>query len=283
MNPALMYAVCASFLFALMNAAAKYLSSHMTVPEIVFYRGVIGIALTLSIMRWKKIPFEVKNWPLLVSRGLFGGASLLLAFMAISSIALTEASFLAHLSPLFTVCLGTLVLKEAMPRGFSPLLITACAGALLVASPWQASIHAYYAGIGVVGAFLASSASLAIRRLSVDHNNYTIMLGFLAAATVLPIPFVNWSEQNIPNFKTLVAVLLLGSVSFLGQYCLTQAYRLERAGVVAMTRYVGVLFHLILGYLVWRELPSLAGVVGGLMILIASFRLSRLLQRKTEI
>lgn len=281
LKPALLYAVTASFLFALMNAAAKFLSSHLTVPEVVFYRGLIGVALTVWIMRRNRIPFKVKNWPLLVSRGVFGGVSLLMAFLAISSIALAEASFLAHLSPLFTVCLGFIILQERMPQGFTPLFLLSCLGALLVAAPWKAELHSFYATVGVLGAILASSASLAIRQLSKDHNNYTIMLGFLGVATVLPIPFIDWTRFSIPKGWAAVVTIFLGTVSFLAQYCLTQAYRLEKAGLVATARYVGILFNIFLGYLIWREVPDWSSFLGGSLILVSCLALPRL-SRETE-
>lgn len=276
MNPALLYAVTASFLFALMNAAAKFLAEYMTVPEVVFYRGVIGVLLTVFIMRRTRVPFKVENWPLLVSRGLFGGASLLMAFLAISSLALAEASFLAHLSPLFTVCLGFLVLKERMPQGFAPLFILSCLGALLVAAPWKAQLHTFYAAVGVLGAILASSASLAIRQLSKDHNNYTIMLGFLGVASLLPIPFIDWTRFTVPTGTAALVTAFLGTVSFVAQYCLTQAYRLEKAGLVATTRYVGILFNIILGYALWSEIPDSSSFLGGLLILIGCLALPKL-------
>ena len=282
MNPAILYAVAASFLFALMNASAKFLSTSMSVPEVVFYRGVLGVILTILIMRRNKAPFEVRNWPLLISRGLFGGASLLMAFFVISSIALAEASFLAHLSPLFTVCLGFVVLKEKMPKGFAPLFLLSCMGAVLVAAPWksEADIHVFYAVVGVVGAILASSASLAIRQLSKDHNNYTIMLGFLGVAALLPIPFIEWSAFRLPTGFEAVVTLFLGTVSFVAQYCLTQAYRLEKAGLVATTRYIGILFNIILGFVIWKEVPEVESFVGGALILVSCLALPGLSKKK---
>lgn len=276
MNLAVFYAVLASFLFALMNAAAKYLSEAMTVPEITFYRGMIGVILATLVMARYRIPFRVKNWPLLVSRGAFGGGSLLIAFYTISNIALAEASFLANLSPLFTVALGWIILKEKMPSGFFGFFFLALIGALLVASPWTASLQAFYVLVGVSGAFIASFASLAIRQLSKDHNNYTIMLGFLGVATLLPMPLIDWSRFTVPQGQPLAATLFLGSVSFLAQYCLTQAYRLERAGLVATTRYIGILFNIALGYFIWTEVPPVPSFLGGALILVSCLALSRL-------
>ena len=282
MSRAVLFAVLASFLFALMNAAAKHLSHHISVPEIVFYRGVIGVLLTIIIMKRSRISFDVKNWPLLLSRGLFGAASLLLAFFAISSIALAEASFLAHLSPLFTVCLGTFVLKERMPKGFSILLLLACAGALLVAAPWNSNLHRFYAAVGVLGALLASSASLAIRQLSKDHNNYTIMMGFLGVASLLPIPFIDWAQLVLPQGKEALITLFLGTVSFMAQYCLTQAYRLEKAGIVATARYIGIVFNLMLGYFIWWEVPAWSSFAGGCLILVSCLALPKLVKNQSK-
>ena len=278
MRAALVLAILASFLFALMNALAKFLSASMSVAEIVFYRGALGVILTLIMMRRSASPFKVYNWPLLISRGLFGAASLLMAFFAISKIALADASFLAHLSPVFTVWLGATVLKERMPQGFSYVLVLTCLGALLVANPWNLSLQGFYVAIGVFGALLASSASIAIRQLSKDHNNYTIMLAFLSVATFLPVPFIRWEGLVIPQGTTALAVFVMGTISFLAQYCLTQAYRLGKAGFVATSRYSGILFNIALGYIFWNEIPSEASLLGGFLILVGCVLLTRLPQ-----
>ncbi len=270
------FAVLASLLFALMNASAKGLSSDMAVPEIVFYRGAIGVGLTVVMMLVGKIPFKVSNWPLLVSRGLAGAFSLMLAFTAISEIPLADASFLAHLSPLFTAILGLWLLKERLPKTFFGLLAVALAGVLLIASPWHSQLQAKFVALGTLGALLASFASIAIRQLSKDHNNQTIMLAFLLAATITPVPFVSWSEHSLPQGFPLVLVFFLGTVSFAAQYCLTQAYRLEKAGLVATARYSGIAFNILLGFLFFAEVPTFLALLGGTLILITCLGLNRL-------
>lgn len=275
----IVFAVLASFLFACMNASAKFLSATMPLPDIVFFRGVLGVVLTLIFVTRSGVKMKVNNWPLLLTRGLLGAASLLLAFLAISRIDLAEASFLAHLSPVLTVMLAARLLKERMPAGSHYIIILVSGGALLVAAPWNLTVHLFYAAVGILGAVLASLASLSIRQLAKDHDNYTIMLAFLGAAVLLPLPFMEWSHFSLPTGWIGLATLVLGTVSFLAQYCLTQAYRLEKAGVVAMTRYVGIVFNIGFGYLLWSEVPSSSSLLGGILILVGCLSLSAL-QRK---
>ncbi len=251
----------------------------MSVPQIVFYRGIIGTALTLAIIRRKKLKPVVHNWPLLLSRGLFGAGSLLLAFLTISKIALAEASFLAHLSPLITVVFAANILKEKMPKGSALALIPAATGAFLVATPWEFNLHVAYALIGIVGAILASSASVAIRQLSKDHDNYTIMLAFLGVATLLPIPFMTGHKLVVPTGTLAAVTVFLGTVSFMAQYCLTQAYRLEQAGLVATTRYIGIVFNIAFGFLIWQEVPAWTSFAGGALVLLGCLILPKLKKR----
>lgn len=274
------WAVASSFLFALMNASAKGLSAALPVPDVVFYRGLVGVIWTLITVRFYRLELRVNNWPLLVSRGFFGAASLLFAFHTISRIALADASFIAHLAPLFTVVLGAIVLKERMPNGFTGVFLLALAGAFLIAKPWESSLRLNFVGVGVLAALLAASASLAIRQLSKDHNNVTIMLAFLITATVLPMPFMNWSRLQLPTGWNLGLIALLGTTSFVAQYCLTQAYRQERAGVVSTARYSGLVFNTLLGFLIWNELPDAVSLFGGALILLGSIGLGVLISRE---
>lgn len=277
------WAIASSFLFALMNASAKGLSAHLPVPDVVFYRGLIGVVWTLVTVRLYRLELKVRNWPLLVSRGLFGAASLLFAFHTISRIALADASFIAHMAPVFTVILGGIVLKERMPKGFGWVFLVALVGALLIAKPWESSLRLSFVGLGVVAAMLSASASIAIRQLSKDHNNATIMLAFLVTATVLPMPFMDWSNLQIPtDHHNLGLLVLLGTTSFVAQYCMTQAYRQERAGVVSTARYSGLIFNTLLGFLFWNEWPDFISLVGGGLILVGSVGLGVLISREKK-
>ena len=72
----------AAFLFAMMGVCVKLASQWYTTAEIVFYRGMIGVLVTLAIVFWQRGQLRTR-YPLAHSwRGLVGVTALWLWFFA---------------------------------------------------------------------------------------------------------------------------------------------------------------------------------------------------------
>lgn len=273
MSQGIYLALAASFSFSLMNALVKGASTALPATEIAFFRGLFGFLVTCWIMKARRISFRGKNPRLLVTRGLLGGLSLLFTFSTLAHIPMADASLLAHLSPLFVVILGHVVLKEKLSPGFYTVFGVAMIGSLMVVKPGLDLFHSGWSLVGLIGAMIAAGASISIRRLSADHDTYLIMLYFMGAAAIVPLPFMD--SFVMPGPREWVILLALGSVSFVGQYLLTKAYSFKEAAVVALTRYAGILFNIGLGFVFWSEVPDHWSLLGGGMILAACVWLNR--------
>lgn len=263
-------ALGASFAFSLMNALAK--GCDLPPGEIAFFRGFVGLIVTILIMRKQGISFRGARPRVLVLRGLLGGFSLLLNFTALSGLPLADATFLSHSSSLFVVIFAHFLLQEKLPGAFYALFGLALGGVVLVVKPGGDWLHSHYALAGLCSALTAAGASLSIRNLSKDHSTYLIMLYFMGAAALVPLPF---SLQNFqwPSALDWCKLIALSAVSYVGQYLLTRAYSFKEAAVVAMTRFAGVAFNVGLGFLIWSEIPDRYSALGGALILSACLAL----------
>ncbi|MBM3463570.1 MAG: DMT family transporter [Armatimonadetes bacterium] len=266
MNSGLVAALLASLSFSLMNVCARELSTAMPVTETVFLRGLIGVAITLAVMRARRVRLASPRPWLLSSRGLMGGGSLLATFYTVAYMKLADASILANLAPLFVVLGAALLLGEKLPARCWPAFGAAFAGTLLIVEPGAGTLQSTWAAVGIVGAVLAAGASLSIRSLSQDHPTETIMLAFLGAAVLMPLPFAG--EFIAPRTADVPWIAGMGAASFAGQWCLTRAYTLAPTAEVAAARYTGILFDLGFGFVLWGELLSAPHVAGGMGIVV---------------
>jgi drug/metabolite transporter (DMT)-like permease len=266
-------ALGASFTFSLMNALAKAVSHDMPSPEIAFFRGIFGLVVTVTMMLRAGVSFRGKRPGVLAVRGLLGGLSLLANFATLSFIPLADATLIAHTSPLFVLVLAHFVLKEKLPKAFYAVFAVAIVGSLLVIKPGMEFLHSQWSLIGLLGAMIGAGASISIRSLSKDHDTYIIMLYFMGAAALVPLPFI--ASFVWPSPKDWVMLFGLGTVSFAGQYLLTKAYSYKEAAVVALTRYAGILFNIGLGFLCFQEIPDGWSLLGGALILAACIQASR--------
>lgn len=256
-----------------MNALAK--SCTLPPGQIACVRGLIGLIITVCWIKHLGLSFRGARPAVLSLRGLLGGSSLLLNFTALSYLPLADATFLSHLSSLFVVLFGHWFLKEVLPARFYVFFALALLGVVLVIQPGSGWMRNSYALAGLASAFTAAGASLSIRNLSKDHHTLLIMLYFMLAAALVPLPF-SWHAFRWPDLSDGLKLLALSAVSYLGQYLLTRAYAYKEAGVVAMARFSGVAFNVGLGYLIWKDLPNRWAVLGGVLILGSCLWLYRL-------
>ena len=94
MNRGLIFAMLASLMFSFMNVLVKEASRTVGTGEIIFVRSVISVVMILLIMRVLKIKFSHKDKGTLIFRGVVGGLSMCLIFLAVSGMNLGDASIL---------------------------------------------------------------------------------------------------------------------------------------------------------------------------------------------
>ena len=269
-----MYAMLSSLVFSVMNALVKEVSASIPSSEVAFFRGLIGTVMIFFIMRSGNVAFSRKGIPMLCLRGVFGALYLMAYFFTISKIPLTDASILAHMSPIFVFIIAGLFLKEKMSRNMLAVLPIFIAGAILLVKPFHFSSYTVYALVGILSAVLSAAAATSIRYLSKKHHTYEIVFYFLAISTVVGIPFM-WNDFVVPSMTDSFYLLCIGVVSLAGQLFLTKAFTHENAVVVEVVRYIGIAYNALWGFLFWAEVPDALTFAGGALIIAGCILLSR--------
>jgi drug/metabolite transporter (DMT)-like permease len=273
MKNGVILAILSSLVFSIMNALVKAVSLSIPSAEVVFFRSIIGTAIIYFMMKQSKVEFSTKGVPMLFVRGLLGALYLLAYFYTISKIPLADASILAHLSPFFAIIFSAVFLKEKISPKLAFLLPLVMLGAILLVKPFNYSTYSIYAFVGILSALFAAGAATSIRYLSKQHHSYEIVFYFLATATLVSIPLM-WKNFVVPTPLELFYLVCIGVVSLLGQIFLTKAFTHENVIVVEITRYIGIVFNAMWGFLFWTEVPDTLTILGGLLIITACVLLS---------
>ncbi len=273
MNKGVALAIFSAFIFSVMNALIKAASLTIPSAEIVFFRSAIGTILILGLMWQAKVRFSTNGVPLLILRGLFGAFYLLAFVYTIAHIPLADAAILAYLSPFFVILLSSVVLGEKLPKKAAVLLPTVLVGVALVVNPFNFESFNVYALAGITSAVFAAGASITIRHLSKKHHTYEIVFYFLFTATLVSA-YLMKDEFVIPQGIAWGYLIAIGVVSLIGQIFLTKAFTHENAGVVAVTRYIGLVFNVLWGVIFWQEIPDWITALGGAIIVISCIALS---------
>ena len=74
------------------------------------------------------------------------------------------------------------------------------------------------------------------------------------------------------DFFVLSLVGLFGGVANLW---LSQSYKFSEVSLVTPLKYLGLVFAIFFGYLIWGEVPSLKSLIGGLLVILSSIIIFR--------
>jgi drug/metabolite transporter (DMT)-like permease len=280
MKNGVILAILSSLVFSMMNALVKAVSLNIPAAEVMFFRSIIGTAIIYFMMRHSHVPFSKKGVPMLFVRGLLGALYLFAYFYTISKIPLADASILAHLSTIFVIILSAVFLKEKVTKRTFYILPLVFLGAILLVKPFNYSSYSIYAVVGISSALFAAGAATSIRYLSKLHHSYEIVFYFLATGTIISIPLM-WNSIVIPTPLEFFYLACIGVVSLLGQIFLTKAFTHENIVVVEVTRYIGIVFNALWGFLFWTEVPDRYTLIGGVLIITACILLS-MKKKKTD-
>jgi len=258
--------------FALMSSCVKLVSAHgIPVFEIVAARAIISLLISYVDVKRKRISIWGNNKKLLLARGVTGSLALICVYYAVATLPLAEATILQYLHPVFTAVLALLFLRERIQVS-TMICVTLClSGLFLIVSPGT-----HFAGavelptISVVaallGAFGSAVAYVIVKKLSSTEDSSVIIFYFPLIA--LPLSLVLLGDDFVmPNLEALVLLIFVGIFTQIGQVGLTKAMKVEVASKATAYSYVQVVFSIILGWLIFSEVPSTWTLVGGSLII----------------
>ena len=71
----------------------------------------------------------------------------------------------------------------------------------------------------------------------------------------------------VPKTEHLWILLSCGLLSGIGSYLLSQSYRLGQATLIAPFEYTALPLSVVLGFIIWNEIPTFHGAIGMLLII----------------
>ncbi len=262
----LQYMGLSALSFSLMAVLVKLGGEEIPKQEMIFFRSLFIIIVTLPILRRQGIPVFGNRKGLLVLRGLFGYAAMSCYFWTLGQLPVADAMVIQYISPIFTILWAVLFLKEDAKGGIWIAAIVCMAGVILIAKP-EGEGSPLIAAVGFLGAALAGAAYATVRALRGSDNAYTIVFYF----PLVSLPFslaASISDFRLPSTPGSWGILLgICLASYLGQIYLTKALEREKASRAILVNYIAVALGLVFGLLIFGTLPDLRSILGIVLIL----------------
>lgn len=270
--------ISALLLFVVMDTMLKLLAGDFPVLQIIWARFffafiAVAIALRLSMGRF---PWRSRAPGLQALRSLLLAGCSILFTGALAHIPLADATAVGFASPLITVALAAILLKERVsPRRWCGVALGFVGVMVALRPPFLtgAPLHwAYLLPLGTACMF-AFYAILTRRLAALDDSRVTIFHTGLAAsiATSLAQPLVFLPPMPV-EWGLMIAVGVLGALS---HGLLVLAYARAPASLLAPLSYTQLIWASLAGILVFGDWPdgiTLLGAAiiaaGGLMTLL---------------
>jgi drug/metabolite transporter (DMT)-like permease len=270
--------VLSVLVFVAMAVCIKASAPHVPPGERVFFRSFFAIPVILAWLVWTgtlRHGLDTLTPMGHVWRGLVGTSAMGLGFTALGLLPLPEATALGYAAPLLVVVFAAMFLGEQVRVFRLSAVAVGLVGVMVILWPrltvgpsGASAAEAVGAMAALLGAICAALAQVFVRKLITTEATTAIVFYFSLTATLLSLvtlPF-GWVLPTAREALILVAAGLFGGV---GQILLTESYRHAEAGTIASFEYVSMLFALVLGYLLFAEVPTGPMLVGAALIVVA--------------
>lgn len=223
------------------------------------------------ILKNKNISLRGENKPLLLFRCFFGFLSAVGYFYTFKTMTMTDAMTIRQLSPFFIVMFAIIFLKEKVPPRRIPIFLLVFLGGLLVIKP-GIRLEIFPAIVGVLAAIFGAVAQVSLRNLRLTDHPLVIVNYFSFVSGLMALVILIWQNNFvIPNFISLMSLILLGLIALGGQFALTKAYQMAPASMVSLYTYSQIIFATIFGLFFFREIPDLLSIFGAFLIIISGY------------
>jgi drug/metabolite transporter (DMT)-like permease len=285
-----------------MGVCVKFASAWFSSAELVFYRGLIGIAFLWVLARSRSVTLATRYPGMHAWRSMIGVVSLGAWFFAIAHMPLATAMTLNYMSSVWIAAFlvgGVLIAwvpkpgrdgKAPRPPLQAALVLTVLAGfggVVLMLKPTVGEEQGFAGIVGLLSGLAAAFAYLQVVALSrlgepEARTVFYFALGSAVAGGIATLlgGAVPWSAWAWNHALWLVPV---GVLAALGQLCMTRAYASSTTEsgtlLVANLQYSGIVFSAMYSVLLFGDRIDAASWIGMALIVASGIAATVLRQR----
>jgi drug/metabolite transporter (DMT)-like permease len=261
-----------AFWFSVMSVLVKIAGRRLPSMEIVFFRGLLTLAMSYAIVKRAGIqPVLGINRRLLLQRGILGAAALACFLFSLTHLPLGEATLIQYMNPVFAILVAHWWFGERMGRGEWIALGASLVGVLLITRPAflfggaASGIHPGHALIALMGAAFSGSAYATIRRMPNERPEVVVLyLPLMSVPMSLPFIATNW---HAPTWEEWLLLIGIGIATQLAQTSMTRGLQIEKTARATMVGYVQIIFAGAWGALLFGEAITWWTVTGAAIVL----------------
>ncbi|MCP5366607.1 MAG: DMT family transporter [Hyphomicrobiales bacterium] len=260
-----LWILLSTLLFSVMAAAVKYAGQRLPSVEIVTFRALAQIViLGPLVLRGGFDGVRTKRPGLHLLRAVMAVGAINFTFYALTHMPLADATAISFSRSLFLTLMAIVFLGETVGRHRWTALAVGFVGVVMILRPGLAGFEPA-ALVALAAAALVAGLAITVRVLSRTEPNVLIMI-FPATMTLLVTAPMAAAVWLTPTLEEVAVLVVMGVVGVAAQGALVQAFRVGEASALAPIGFVRLVFAVIMGVVLFAEVPDLITVAGSLVI-----------------
>ena len=273
-------------LFSIQDSLIKFVFEEASLYELYFGRTLTALILLLVFLKVKSQKLILKtHYPLLTTLRVicfFFGFSFFYISLTFMSLAMANALFFS--SPFFISILAIIFLGEKIGIRRWLAIFVGFIGVYIVLNPDFNDFN--YMKLAPVACALCYAISMTITKITSDKDNvYTQMSHLYFGAIGISILFFIFTGKgqfntfSDPTFQFIFRewfsnpayawpyIIAMGFVAAVSFYCVFSAYSVASPSVVSLFEYSLIIWAIIIGYILFNDVPTIRTFVGVALII----------------
>ena len=275
-------------LFSIQDSLIKYIFEESALYELYFGRTLTALILLIVFLKITSQKLIIKtHYPLLTCCRVicfFFGFSFFYISLTYMSLAMANALFFS--SPFFISILAIIFLGEKVGIRRWLAILVGFIGVYIVLNPNFENFN--YMKLAPVACALCYAISMTITKITSDKDNvYSQMFHLYIGAIGISILFFIFTGKgqfntfSDPTFQFITRewftnptyawpyIVAMGFVAAVSFYCVFSAYSVASPSVVSLFEYSLIIWAIIIGYVLFNDVPTIRTFVGVALIICA--------------
>jgi drug/metabolite transporter (DMT)-like permease len=267
--------------FSVADLCAKWLAQSYSIYQIITFENAFALGLLLAFAPFFGGSADIghrKNLKIHVFRAVINAATLVLLTYCYREFPIANVYTILFTKPFFVTLLALWLFKETCGPSRWAAIVIGFVGVVIAMQPGAEAFDPRMllplAGAVMIAVLFISSRSL--------ENPSPFSLAFFPAvgAILLCLPFTVMTFK-MPGLSDLPVFILIGLGQVAGMTMVSLAYRTTAAAVVSPFLYVEMIWALVFGWLIFKDVPGMPMLIGAGVIILSGIYLVETERRKS--
>lgn len=250
------------------DACMKALADDIPMFQSVFLRGIFATLLLVLVARARgglRFNLPRRDWGLIAIRAVSEVAATVFFLTALFNMPIASVTAILQALPLTVALAAAVFLREPLGWRRMAAILVGFVGVLIIVRPGADTFN-IYALSALMAVVFVTIRDLVVRRMSASVPSMTVAISASAAVTIsfgLASLTVEWAPVGALHMGLIFTAALFLLAGYIAS---VTVMRVGEIGFTAPFRYTGLIWAMILGWLIFAEWPDSLTLIGAAIV-----------------